>query len=207
MNTGRLGSAIIVSGPSGVGKSTVCGRVRSNMPELEFSISCTTRSPRPGEVHGREYYFLSPEEFDSRVRQGEFLEYAGIFARRYGTLKSEVLTRLEAGEQVLLDIDVQGARQIREAAANSPELARSVHFVLIAPPSLESLETRLRGRASETEEQLQLRLGAAKAELANYKLYDYIIVNDELERAAEELTAVLRSFRFSTATLKNELFQ
>jgi guanylate kinase len=160
-----------------------------------------------GEVHGREYYFLSPEEFDSKVQQGEFLEYAGIFARRYGTLKSEVLTRLEAGEQVLLDIDVQGAKQIREAAGKSPELARSVHFVLIAPPSLESLESRLRGRASETEEQLQLRLGAAKAELANYKLYDYIIVNDELERAAEELTAVLRSFRFSTKTLKNELFQ
>ena len=145
--------------------------------------------------------------FHKMIGEDEFLEYAGIFARRYGTLKSEVLARLEAGEQVLLDIDVQGAKQIRAAAEKSPELARSARFVLIAPPSLESLETRLRGRASETEEQLQLRLGAAKAELANYKVYDYIIVNDDLNRAAEELTAVLRSFRYTTSTLKNELFQ
>ena len=203
----RYGNLIVISGPSGVGKSTLVGKVREVLPDLKFSISCTTRSPRPGEEHGREYYFLSPEEFESKVRNDEFLEYAGIFARRYGTLKSEVLTRLEAGEQVLLDIDVQGAKQIRAAAEKSPELARSARFVLIAPPSLESLETRLRGRASETEEQLQLRLGAAKAELANYKVYDYIIVNDDLNRAAEELTAVLRSFRYTTSTLKNELFQ
>lgn len=203
----RYGNLIVISGPSGVGKSTLVGKVREVLPDLKFSISCTTRSPRPGEEHGREYYFLSPEEFESKVRNDEFLEYAGIFARRYGTLKSEVLARLEAGEQVLLDIDVQGAKQIRAAAEKSPELARSARFVLIAPPSLESLETRLRGRASETEEQLQLRLGAAKAELANYKVYDYIIVNDDLNRAAEELTAVLRSFRYTTSTLKNELFQ
>ena len=203
----RYGNLIVISGPSGVGKSTLVGKAREVLPDLKFSISCTTRSPRPGEEHGREYYFLSPEEFESKVQNDEFLEYAGIFARRYGTLKSEVLARLEAGEQVLLDIDVQGAKQIRAAAEKSPELARSARFVLIAPPSLESLETRLRGRASETEEQLQLRLGAAKAELANYKLYDYIIVNDDLDRAAEELTAVLRSFRYTTSTLKNELFQ
>lgn len=203
----RYGNLIVISGPSGVGKSTLVGKVREVLPDLQFSISCTTRSPRPGEEHGREYYFLSPEEFESKVQNDEFLEYAGIFARRYGTLKSEVLARLKAGEQVLLDIDVQGAKQIRAAAEKSPELARSARFVLIAPPSLDSLETRLRGRASETEEQLQLRLGAAKAELANYKLYDYIIVNDDLDRAAEELTAVLRSFRLTTSTLKNELFQ
>ena len=203
----RYGNLIVISGPSGVGKSTLVNRVRQELTDLQFSISCTTRSPRPGEIHGREYYFLSPEEFESKVQGGEFLEYAGIFARRYGTLKSEALSRLEKGEQVLLDIDVQGAQQIRAATEQSPELARSVHFVLIAPPSLETLEQRLRGRGSETEEQLQLRLGAAKAELANYKLYDYIVVNDDLDRAAEELTAVLRSFRFLTSTLKKELFQ
>ena len=203
----RYGSIVVLSGPSGVGKSTLVGRARTILPDLCFSVSCTTRAPRAGEQDGREYHFLSPEAFEARVRQGEFLEYAGIFNRRYGTLKSEVLARVERGEQVLLDIDVQGAKQIRAAAAASPELARAVHFILIAPPSLEALEARLRGRGSENDEQLALRLGAARSELANYRLYDYLIVNDDLEKAAMELAAVLRSFRLLTVSLKQEVFQ
>ena len=203
----RYGSAVVISGPSGVGKSTLVGNVRKILPDLGFSVSCTTRAPRAGEADGREYYFLTPEAFEEKVRRGEFLEYAGIFNRRYGTLKSEVLSRVERGEQVLLDIDVQGAKQIRAAAAASPELARSVHFILIAPPSLESLESRLRGRGSESEDQLALRLGAARSELANYKLYDYVVVNDDLEQATADLAAVLRSFRLLTGTLKQEIFR
>ena len=203
----RYGSAVIISGPSGVGKSTLVGNVRKILPDLSFSVSCTTRAPRAGEVDGREYYFLTPEAFDEKVRRGEFLEYAGVFDRRYGTLKSEVLSRVERGEQVLLDIDVQGAKQIRAASSASPELARSVHFILIAPPSLESLESRLRGRGSESEEQLALRLGAARSELANYKLYDYVVVNDDLEQATADLAAVLRSFRLLTRTLRQEIFR
>ncbi|MBQ7695474.1 MAG: guanylate kinase [Lentisphaeria bacterium] len=203
----RYGSAVVISGPSGVGKSTLVGNVRKILPDLSFSVSCTTRSPRAGEVDGREYYFLTPEEFEEKVRRGEFLEYAGVFSRRYGTLKSEVLSRVEAGEQVLLDIDVQGAKQIRAAAETSPELARSVHFILIAPPSLEILESRLRGRGSESEEQLALRLGTARSELANYRLYDYVVVNDDLEQATADLAAVLRSFRLLTGTLRQEIFR
>ena len=203
----RYGSAVVISGPSGVGKSTLVSNVRKILPDLSFSVSCTTRPPRAGEADGREYYFLSPEAFEEKVQKGEFLEYAGIFNRRYGTLKSEVLHRVEQGEQVLLDIDVQGAKQIRVAAETSPELARSVHFVLIAPPSLEALESRLRGRGSENEEQLALRLGAARSELANYKLYDYVVVNDDLEQATADLAAVLRSFRLLTGTLKEEIFR
>ena len=114
---------------------------------------------------------------------------------------------MEAGEQVLLDIDVQGAKQIRAAAETSPELARSVHFILIAPPSLEILESRLRGRGSESEEQLALRLGTARSELANYRLYDYVVVNDDLEQATADLAAVLRSFRLLTGTLRQEIFR
>ena len=203
----RYGSAVIISGPSGVGKSTLVGKVRKILPDLSFSVSCTTRAPRAGEVDGREYYFLTPEAFEEKVQRGDFLEYAGVFDRRYGTLKSEVLSRVEKGEQVLLDIDVQGAKQIRAAAAASPELARSVHFILIAPPSLESLESRLRGRGSESEDQLALRLGAARSELANYKLYDYVVVNDDLEQATADLAAVLRSFRLLTGTLRQEIFR
>ena len=203
----RYGSAVVISGPSGVGKSTLVGRARKILPDLSFSVSCTTRSPRAGEVDGREYYFLSPEAFEEKVQRGEFLEYAGVFDRRYGTLKSEVLSRVERGEQVLLDIDVQGAKQIRAAAAASPELARMFHFVLIAPPSLEVLESRLRGRGTETEEQLALRLGAARSELANYKLYDYMVVNDDLEQAAADLASVLHSFRLLTAALRQEIFR
>ena len=203
----RYGSAVVISGPSGVGKSTLVGNVRKILPDLSFSVSCTTRSPRAGEVDGREYYFLTPEEFEEKVRRGEFLEYAGVFSRRYGTLKSEVLSRVEAGEQVLLDIDVQGAKQIRAAAETSPELARSVHFILIAPPSLEILESRLRGRGSESEEQLALRLGTARSELATYRLYDYVVVNDDLEQATADLAAVLRSFRLLTGTLRQEIFR
>ena len=203
----RYGSAVVISGPSGVGKSTLVGNVRKVLPDLSFSVSCTTRPPRAGEADGREYYFLTPEAFEEKVQKGEFLEYAGVFNRRYGTLKSEVLSRVEQGEQVLLDIDVQGAKQIRAASGTSPELARSVHFVLIAPPSLEALETRLRGRGSENEEQLALRLGAARSELANYRLYDYVVVNDDLEQATADLAAVLRSFRLLTGTLKEEIFR
>ena len=109
----KTGSLIVISGPSGVGKSTLIGKVRANMPDLEFSISCTTRAPRTGELHGREYYFLSEEEFLRREANNEFIETAGVFAHRYGTLKSEVMTRLLAGKSVLLDIDVQGALSIR----------------------------------------------------------------------------------------------
>ena len=201
----RSGNLIVISGPSGVGKSTLVKQARQVLPQLEFSVSCTTRQPRAGEVDGKDYFFLSEAEFENKVKQGEFLEYAGVFAHRYGTLKSEVISRLQRGADVILDIDVQGAKQIREAAGKSPELARSVHFVLIAPPSLESLESRLRGRASETEEQLQLRLGAAKAELANYKLYDYIIVNDELERAVTAFQAMYDTFKLSLKRWKGAI--
>ena len=195
---GRTGNLIVLSGPSGAGKSTLVGAVRKRLPDLEFSISCTTRKPRPGELHGREYYFLTQEEFEARSQAGGFVEEARVFANRYGTLKSEVLDRVRRGADVILDIDVQGAGQIRKAAESDAELANAAVFVLIAPPSLELLESRLRSRATDSEEQLARRLAAAERELANFRLYDYVVVNDDLATAVNELERLFRSFRLRT---------
>ena len=197
----RTGNVIVLSGPSGAGKSTLVKAVRAKIPELRFSISCTTRQPRSGEVDGRDYYFLTPEEFERRSLNREFIEEARVFANRYGTLKSEVLDLVRSGADVILDIDVQGAAQIRAAAGRDPELARSAVFVLIAPPSLEILEERLRRRATDSEEQLKLRIAAAGRELEQFRLYDHVVVNDDLETASRELEALFVSFNLRTALI------
>lgn len=197
----RTGNLIVLSGPSGAGKSTLVNSVRQALPDLEFSISCTTRKPRTGETHGREYYFLTPDEFEARSLAGGFIEEARVFANRYGTLKSEVLERIRRGADVVLDIDVQGAAQIREAARKDAEIANAAVFVLIAPPSLEILEARLRKRATDSDEQLALRIAAAERELSQFRLYDYIVVNDDLETAAAELERLFRSFRLRTGLI------
>lgn len=202
----RVGSLIVLSGPSGVGKSTLVKRVRENMGNLEFSVSCTTRSPRPGEEHGREYYFLSPEEFEKRFQNGEFIETAQVFAHRYGTLKSEVASRIKRGAPLLLDIDVQGAAQIRKAAQQDEFLNSVLQFILIAPPNIEVLENRLRSRGSETLEQLELRLSGAKRELASFRLYDYVVVNDNLDTAVGDLLKIIDSARLRTALIQGSLF-
>ncbi len=202
----KSGSLFVVSGPSGVGKSTLVERVRRRMPELAFSISCTTRPPRGGEINGREYYFLSQEEFEERSRRGEFIEEARIFTNRYGTLREEVVRRMDSGVPVLLDIDVQGARQIRAAAAADARLAAAVVMVMIAPPSLDTVERRLRGRGTDSDGQIALRLAAVRGELANFRLYDYVVVNDDLDTAAAELESVFRAAALRTALIDGGLF-
>ena len=197
----KPGNLIVLSGPSGVGKSTLVEAVRQRHPELEFSISCTTRRPRGAEQHGREYYFLTEDDFDGRVNRGEFLEYAGVFAHRYGTLKSEVVRRLEAGRSVLLDIDVQGARQIRQAAEADPFLRRGLVSIMVMPPDLATLERRLRGRNTDSAEQLALRLKQAEKELSHYPEYDYCLVNADLAVAVEDFSAILRSSRCRSSLL------
>ena len=202
----RSGNIIVISGPSGVGKSTLVKRARQALPELEFSISCTTRSPRQGEVDGKDYFFISGDDFEKRVAQGDFIEYAGVFAHRYGTLKSEVLSRIARGADVILDIDVQGARQIRQAAESDPEIARAVQFIMIVPPDMETLAKRLAGRNSETAESLNLRLSGAAQELSCFRIYDYLVVNDELEHAGEELISLLKSMKMRTKLVTGEPF-
>ncbi|MBR2624817.1 MAG: guanylate kinase [Lentisphaeria bacterium] len=202
----KSGNLIVISGPSGVGKSTLVKRAMAELPDLQFSVSCTTRTPREGEEHGKAYYFLSREEFAEKLAAGEFLEHAEVFRNCYGTLKSEVLNRIRRGEEVLLDIDVQGAKQIRQAAENDPEIRNAAQFILIAPPSLDVIRQRLAGRNSETPEQLELRVAAAAGELRNYRIYDYMVVNDDLDIATVELIAVLKAMRLRTANIQEELF-
>ena len=200
------GNLIVISGPSGVGKSTLVKQARLELPYLEFSVSCTTRQPRAGEVDGKDYFFLSEAEFENKVQQGEFLEYAGVFAHRYGTLKSEVVARLQKGADVILDIDVQGAKQIRQAAANDPEIARAAQFIMIVPPDMATLESRLAGRNSETPESLKLRLSGAQNELSTFRIYDYLVVNDDLETAGNELIMLLKTMKMRTNIVTGEPF-
>jgi guanylate kinase len=197
---------LIVSGPSGTGKTTVCTRVREEMPELKFSVSCTTRAPRAGEQHGRDYYFLSREEFKRRIDNGEFIEYAEVFSNYYGTLKSEVIDRVEQGEDVFLDIDIQGAMQIRQCSQQDPLLGNCCEFIFIAPPSLEELEKRLRRRASDSEEQIMQRLGKSKLEISYWKHYDYLVINDRLDAAVEDMKSLIRMTRKATKRLEEGLF-
>ena len=202
----KLGDLIVLSGPSGVGKSTLVGKLREALPELEFSISCTTRSPRGTEQHGVEYYFLTREEFDAKRENGEFIESANVFSNSYGTLKSEVLDRLRRGAQVVLDIDVQGALQIRKAAESDEELKQAALFVMIAPPDLDTLKTRLTGRATDSAEQVAQRLAKAQSELQNFRSYDFLVVNDDLEKAADDLLSVFKAAKTRTQTIREELF-
>ena len=202
----KTGDLIVLSGPSGVGKSTLVGKLKESLPELEFSISCTTRAPRGSEQHGKEYYFLTQEEFEAKRRNNEFIESADVFSHSYGTLKSEVTDRLKRGVQVVLDIDVQGALQIRKAALEDELLRKAALFVMIAPPDLDTLRTRLSGRATDSAEQVAQRLAKAQSELQNFRSYDYLVVNDDLEKASADLLTVFRSAGLRTSVIEDDLF-
>ena len=175
----------MITGPSGVGKGTLIRGLRQRIPELELSVSATTRAPRPGEHDGVEYHFLSPEEFDRRVAAGDFVEHATYSGNRYGTLRSELERRVAAGSPMVLEIEVQGARQVRAAM---PEACA----VFIAPPSVEALKARLVGRGTDSEEQVQERLATAVRELAAQPEFEHVIVNDRLEQATAELVGIVQ---------------
>lgn len=183
----RKGNLFVLSGPSGAGKGTLVKRVLQRVPDAWVSVSATTRQPRPGEVDGRDYFFLDQPRFDELVSQGGFLEWAHVHGNSYGTLRSRVQDRIDHGSQVILEIDVQGAFQVKKAM---PE----AHLIFIEPPSLEELERRLRGRGTETEEVICNRMKTAEVELARKMEYDVQVVNDELERATEELVSYIGSF-------------
>jgi len=175
----------VLSGPSGVGKSTVVAHLRKVHPEVWLSVSATTRRPRPGERHGVQYFFVSDDEFDKLVANGELLEWAEFSGNRYGTPRGPVLERLDAGEPVLLEIDLQGARLVRESMPDA-------QLVFLAPPSWDELVRRLTGRGTEPPEVIERRLAAARTELAAEEEFDSTLVNTSVEDVSAELLALMQ---------------
>jgi guanylate kinase len=175
---------VVITGPSGVGKGTLIRGLMERLPELELSISATTRAPRPGEQDGVDYHFLSREDFDRRVAEGAFLEHADYAGRSYGTLRSELEDRVRSGVPVVLEIEVQGARQVRAAVPDSIQ-------VFIAPPSSAALRARLTGRGTDDVAEVERRMGVAEEELAARPDFAHVVVNDRLEEAVEQLTEIV----------------
>jgi guanylate kinase len=183
----RRGNLFIVSGPSGAGKGTLVKQLLGRVPDVWVSVSVTTRPPRPGEEEGREYFFLTNEEFDGLLERDGVLEWAQVHGNRYGTPKAEVEERVAQGKQVILEIDPQGAMQVKELQPDSV-------LVFVTAPSMEELRRRLEARGSETEEQVKLRLTNAERELLFAEEYGHVVINDDVARAADELAAIIDSY-------------
>jgi guanylate kinase len=193
----QKGLLVVVSAPSGCGKGTILAEIMKS-DENYFSVSATTRAPRPGEVDGVNYHFLSREEFESRIAEERMLEYAEYCGNYYGTPADEVEKQRRAGKNVFLEIEVQGAMQIRKKCPDAV-------FIFIVPPSVETLAERLRGRGTETEEVIAKRVAEARNELLRAPDYDYIIVNDDLDEAIDDLRTVLRAEKMKTENSKEIL--
>lgn len=192
------GILLVVSGPSGAGKGTICSAIRSIYPELNYSISMTTRAPRPGEEEGVSYFFRSNEQFEKLIDEDAFLEYAQVYDHYYGTPKKRVLDLIESGQSVLLEIDIQGAMQVKK------KYPKGV-FVYIVPPSLETLSARLHGRGTDSEETIQKRLAQITNELSMAHKYDYIVVNDVLDDAVRKTCSIMEAERCKLSRNENQV--
>jgi guanylate kinase len=187
---------LVISAPSGAGKTTLCRRLMDEFDKVRYSVSCTTRPPRPSEIDGTSYHFLSEEEFERRIGEGAFLEYARVYGHYYGTLRETVAAAMHSGFDVLMDLDIQGARNIREQVLASPEddpLRKGFVDIFIGPPSIAVLEQRLRKRGEDAPDVIERRLREAAEEITCCDEYQYAVVNDELDVSYDALRAIYRA--------------
>ena len=194
----RKGLLLVVSGPSGAGKGTICKALLNKNDQIKLSVSATTRKPRNGEVHGVNYFFIEKEEFAKMIENGEFLEYAQIYDNFYGTPKAAIIECLEKGQDVILEIEMQGARQIKEVY---PEGV----FIFVLPPSLEELKSRSVGRGTETQEEIEKRFSCAFEEINQIVNYDYFIVNEDIEKSVSDVEAIICAEKNKVTRYKNNI--
>lgn len=194
----RKGLLLVVSGPSGAGKGTICKALLNKNNQIKLSVSATTRKPRNGEVHGVNYFFIEKEEFTKMIENGEFLEYAQIYDNFYGTPKAAIIECLEKGQDVILEIEMQGARQIKEVY---PEGV----FIFVLPPSLEELKSRIVGRGTETQEEIEKRFSCAFEEINQIVNYDYFIVNEDIEKSVSDVEAIICAEKNKVTRYKNNI--
>ncbi len=197
---------VLISAPSGGGKTTICQQLLEAQPQMTRAVTCTTRLPRKGERDGVDYYFLDAASFLKRVQAGNFLEHATVYGNSYGTLKSEVLGKLRQGKDVLLNVDVQGAATIRERALEDPELKRALVTVFLTPPSLSVLEARLRKRGTDSDGAIQKRLSVARQEIAQWKNFDYLLISTSIKEDLRRMQAIVEAEQMRTARVPSPDF-
>ena len=190
---------ILISAPSGGGKTTLCNQLLAARPDMTRAITCTTREPRAGEKDGVDYHFFSAEEFLKRLQAGNFIEHATVFGRSYGTLRSELLNQLRAGRDVLLNVDVQGAATIRHPAQTGPELRRALVTVFLTPPSVTVLAERLNKRNTEAAEEIQKRLALARQEIAQWRHFDYLLISSTIPEDLRRMLAIVEAEKMRVA--------
>jgi guanylate kinase len=190
---------ILISAPSGGGKTTLCQQLLAARPDMTRAITCTTRAPRPGEKDGVDYYFFSVANFQRRVAAGEFIEHATVFGWSYGILQSELVNKLRSGRDVLLNVDVQGAATIRKRAQQERELKRALVTVFLTPPSINVLQERLQKRASDAPEEIQKRLGIARQEIAQWKNFDYLLISVSVQEDLRRMLAIVEAEKMRAA--------